>query len=591
MLEAARLAAAALSVGFHVAIIFSGIIPALIVRPAHLALAMPFVFVFGPRGGRVSRIAGWVLCALGLASCGYVMAWRRDLVDQYGSLEGGLQHVVAVVLLLVVLDMARRAIKPVMPAIALIVLLYGLYGDLIPGEWGHGGMPLESFLGTLTITEGGIWGTLTATSAELVAPFMILGAFVAAGEAGTGFLTFAQKVAGRFRAGAAKVQVIASALYGMISGSASANVASTGTITIPTMIRQGYPRAFAAATEAVASTGGQIMPPIMGAGVFLMASLIQVPYSDLMIVAAPPAVLYFLTAWFGVHQTAVASGIEVATRESIPTWGAVARTLPFFLAPLGVLIVMLVASDYTAGYAGAVATAIAAALLLLDDRLRVSLRRFAARFREALIAAAEQIAMVASVIVCAGIITGVFHMTGVGVKITSLIVGLAGGQLWAVLALTALACIALGMELPTTAAYVICISVAGPALGNLGLPPLQAHLFVFWYALLCTLTPPVCGNVFIAASIAETPWLPVAWRAMRLGGGLFVVPLAFIAHPALLTFAATPLVTTLATIKVGIGLWFFTYALVGGRRHGLAGAALRLGAGALSAALMFAYGF
>jgi TRAP transporter 4TM/12TM fusion protein len=353
------------------------------------------------------------------------------------------------------------------------------------------------------------------------------------------------------------------------------------------MIRQGYPRAFAAATEAVASTGGQIMPPIMGAGVFLMASLIQVPYSDLMIVAAPPALLYFLTAWFGVHQTAVAGGIEVASREAIPSWGDVARTLPFFLAPLGVLIVMLVASDYTAGYAGAIATAIAAALLLLDDKLRVSLPRFIERVHEALIAAAEQIAMVASVIVCAGIITGVFHMTGVGVKITSLIVGMAGGQLWVVLVMTALACIALGMELPTTAAYVICISVAGPALGNLGLPPVQAHLFVFWYALLCTLTPPVCGNVFIAASIAETPWLPVAWRAMRLGGGLFVVPLAFVANPALLTFATTPLLTTLATVKVGIGLWFFTYALVGGR----GGAWLRVGAAVVSAAVIFAYGF
>ncbi len=586
MFEATRLATAAASVGFHVYIIFSGLLPALILRPIHLACAMPFVFVFGAKGSAPARAFGGVLCGIGLAGCAYIVFWRRDLLDQYGSLEGWWQHAVSVALLLVVLDMARRAIKPVMPSIALIVLLYGLFGEYIPGEWGHAGLPLESFLGTLVIAEGGLWGTLTGTSAELVAPFMILGAFVAAGEAGTGFLTFAQKLAGRYRAGAAKVQVIASALYGMISGSASANVASTGTITIPTMIRQGYPPMFAAATEAVASTGGQIMPPVMGAGVFLMASLIQIPYSDLMVIAAPPALLYFLTAWFGVHQSAVQMRIEATSPDAIPSWAAVARTLPFFLAPLGVLTVMLAATEYTAGYAGAVATLVAAALLPFDASLRVSWRRVADRTKEALVAAAEQIAMVASVIVCAGIITGVFHMTGLGVKITSLIVGLAGGQLWAVLLMTAIACIALGMELPTTAAYVICISVAGPALTALGLPPIQAHLFVFWYALLCTLTPPVCGNVFIAASIAETPWLPVAWRAMRLGAGLFIVPLAFVANPALLTFASSPLLTTLATIKVGLGLWCFTYAAVGGR----GGAALRVVSLAASAAIIFLFG-
>ena len=582
----ARLAAAALSVGFHIYIIFSGLLPALVLRPLHLACAMPFVFVFGVKGSARARGAAAVICAIGLAGCAYIVFNRRELLDQYGSLEGWLQHAVAIVLLLVVLDMARRAIKPVMPTIAAIVLLYGLFGEYIPGEWGHAGLPLESFLGTLVIAEGGIWGSLTSTSAELVAPFMILGAFVAAGEAGTGFLTFAQKLAGRFRAGAAKVQVIASALYGMISGSASANVASTGTITIPTMIRQGYPRMFAAATEAVASTGGQIMPPVMGAGVFLMASLIQVPYSDLMVVAAPPALLYFLCAWFGVHQSAIAMGIEATSPDAIPSWGDVARTLPFFLAPLAVLTAMLGATEYTAGYAGAVATVVALVLLPFDASLRFSLSRLAERSGEALVAAAEQIALVASVIVCAGIITGVFHMTGLGVKITSLIVGLAGGQLWAVLLMTAVACIALGMELPTTAAYVICISVAGPALTALGLPPIQAHLFVFWYALLCTLTPPVCGNVFIAASIAETPWLPVAWRAMRLGGGLFIVPLAFVANPSLLTFATTPFRTTLATVKIAVGLWFFTYAAVGGR----GGWPLRVGALAVSAALIFLMG-
>jgi len=584
---AAKLVLAAVSVAFHIGIVFSGLIPALILRPLHVALAMPFVFVFGPARCRLATAIGYAFCAIGVAFCLYIVAFRRELVDQYGTVEGWFQYAMAVALIVIVLEMARRAVKPVMPAVALIVLLYGLLGEHIPGEWGHAGMPLDSFLGTLVLSEAGLWGSLTAVSAELVAPFLILGAFVAAGEAGTGFMALAQKIAGRFRAGAAKVEVIASALYGTISGSASANVASTGTFTIPIMIRQGYPPPFAAAVEAVASTGGQIMPPVMGAGVFLMATLIQIPYSELMVIATPPAFLFFLTAWFGVHHFAIGLGLRAMSPDAIPSWRTVLTTFPFFMGPLGALIAIIAFTDYTATFAGVCATVLAAALLLFDAQMRVSLRQFAERAAGAVGAAAEQIGSIAAIIVCAGIITGVFHMTGFGVKLTSLIVGFAGGKLWVALLLTAVACIILGMELPTTAAYVICIAVAGPALVQLGLPPLQAHLFVFWYALLCTITPPVCGNVFIAASIADTPWLPVAWRAMRLGAGLFIVPLGFIANPSLLAIGTTPLLAVLATVKVGIALWLFSYALVGA--HG--GAALRLGAAIAGCVVLFAYGF
>ncbi|MBL0931635.1 MAG: TRAP transporter large permease subunit, partial [Alphaproteobacteria bacterium] len=199
--------------------------------------------------------------------------------------------------------------------------------------------------------------------------------------------------------------------------------------------------------------------------------------------------------------------------------------------------------------------------------------------------AAEQIAMIAAVILCASLITGVFHMTGVGVKITSLIVGIAGDNLWIALLLTAVACIALGMELPTTAAYVICIAVAGPALIKMGLAPLQAHMFVFWYALLCTITPPVCGNVFIASTIAKTPWLPVSLRAMRIGLGLFMVPLAFVANPSLLAVLTDPWLAIAATVKIGVGLWFLSYAVIADTPL-----LKRLGAFLVGGAIVFAFG-
>ena len=586
--DLAMLACAAASVGFHVYVVLGGLVPNLISRPLHLLFAIPFVFFFtGANRSTLDRVASWVLGGLGVAGCLYIVLNRRELADQYGSLSSWFQIALAIVLILVVLDMARRAVQPVMPAIAAIVLAYGLLGHLLPGDIGHNGQPLTSFLGTLVISEGGLWGSLTGTSLELIAPFLILGAFVAAGDAGAGFMAIAQQIAGRFRAGAAKVEVVASALYGTISGSASANVASTGTFTIPAMIRNGYPAPFAASVEAVASTGGQIMPPVMGAGIFLMAEFLRMRYEDLMVVAALPALVFFFTCWFGVDRYAVTLGLHGMRAEELPGWRKVARTLPFFALPLGTLIVLFVQTDYTPQFCGVLALCVAAALLAFDQSLRLRLGLFLGRLRNAVVAAAQQVAGIAAVMICAGIIVGVFHITGLGVKFTSLIVGLSGGQLWAALILTALACIALGMELPTTAAYAICIAVAGPALIELGLQPLQAHLFVFWYALLCTITPPVCGNVFIAARIAQTPWLPVAWRAMRLGGALFVVPVGFIVNPSLLALGSDPLLALAAGAKMTLGMFLFSYGAIGRNEDWLR----RIAALLASAAVIMLYGF
>ncbi|BBK36382.1 C4-dicarboxylate ABC transporter [Allostella sp. ATCC 35155] len=563
--RAVVLACAFASVGFHLWLVVSGLLPTLVTRPLHLALALPFVFLFAP-GGRAARVTGAVLCAVGVAGCLWI-AWERErLVDQYGVVVGWFQHGLAVVLILVVLEMARRSVKAVMPTVAALCLLYGLFGQHLPGVFGHPGLPVDTFLGTLVVAEGGLWGQLTGVSVDLVAPFLILGSLVAAGDAGAGFMSFATRVAGRFRAGSAKVEVVASALYGTISGSASANVVTTGTMTIPAMIRAGYPRPFAAAVEAVASTGGQIMPPVMGAGVFLMAELIRTPYSELMVAASLPALLFFAAAWIGIDQFAVRLGLLGLPASALPSWGTVARTIPFFLVPLAIVIAVLGFTAYTAQFGAALAAGAALLLLLGDAAGRVDFRRWIARIANAAEDGARQIAHIAAVIICAGLIVGVFNMTGLGVKITSAILDLSGERLWLALLLTACACLVLGMELPTTAAYVICVAVAGPALGKLGLPPLQAHMFVFWYALLCTITPPVCGTVFIAAGIAQTPWLPVAWWAMRLGLGLFVVPLAFVQHPALLELGMAPLTALAATVKVGAGLWLLSYAVIRGDR-------------------------
>jgi TRAP-type uncharacterized transport system fused permease subunit len=249
-------------------------------------------------------------------------------------------------------------------------------------------------------------------------------------------------------------------------------------------------------------------------------------------------------------------------RKEIPTGRMVRRLAPFFIIPFSLLLGFMLLSGYTPQFAAGIAIFASAVLLVTNEKLECSPGLFTSRLTTALVNGANQIAMIASIIICAGIVIGVLNMTGLGVKITSIILGMAGGNLWIALLLTAMACLVLGMEVPTTAAYVICVSVAGPALQKLGLPELHAHLFVFWYALLSTITPPVCGTVFIAAGMAQTPWIPVAGQAMRLGLGLYFVPLAMVANPALILMASHPLWALLAFAKTGLGLWLLSISLI-----------------------------
>jgi len=568
---AMALLAAIVLVGFHLWNAFAGLIPNLITRPAHLLLALPWIFVFGlkPDATPLSRWSGAAFAAAGAGACAYIMINRRELIFQYGALDGWVQFAIAITLIVVVLEMARRAIKIVLPAVAVLVLGYAFLGDLIPGYFGHAGIPPDYLLGTLVITGGGLWGTLTGTSVDTIAMFVILGGFISAGQAGTGFMAFATQIAGRLRAGAAKVAILSSAFYGSISGVSAANTATTGMITIPAMKRLGYPPQLAAATEAVASTGGQILPPVMGAGIFVMAELVRVPYTEIMVAALLPAILFFVAAWFGVHIYALRTNLSAVPKEMLPGWAAVARSVPFFLLPFGILVGTLVFTSYTLAYAAVFASAATWATLIFEPDGRMSLSGWWNRTLVALVTAAQQVSIIAAVIICAGIVVGVFNMTGLGVKLTSVILSASGQSLWIALLLTALAGLVLGMELPTTAAYVICAAVAAPALVALGVPELYAHLFVFWYALLCTITPPVCGNVFIAAGIAQTPWLPVAGNAMRLGVGLFIVPLGFIANPALLELAATPVAALAAMAKIALGLWLISFAAIGAQKRPL----------------------
>lgn len=567
-------------VAFHIGLIFSGLVPNLVSRPLHLALILPWVFVFGVTG-RWKLASGVVLSVIGIAAALWVALNADMLGDQYGFLENRFQIGVGFALLAVVIEAARRAIGWPLPMVASAALLYAFFGHHIPGEFGHSGLPLRSFLGTMTIAEGGIWGSLTAVSVGVVSIFVIFGAVLNAGEAGQGFMNIAAAAAGRLSGGAAKVSVLSSALFGSISGSASANVASTGAITLPAMTRLGYPKRLAAGVEAVASSGGQIMPPLMGAGAFVMVELTSTPYTQIMGAALLPAILYFWAVWVGIDAYATRYDLKGLDAADRPAPRDVIVTSLFFLLPFTVLMLGMFAAGYTPQYAACLAILAGAILLLLDGNLSFDMARTSQRLIEALLTASRQVAMIAAIIFCASIIIGVLGSTGLGVKITSVILQGSGGTLWGSLLLTALACLILGMEVPTTAAYVICVSVAGPALMKLGLEPLQAHLFVFWFALLSTITPPVCGAVFIASGMVQENWIKVAVTSMALGVGLYLIPLGMVTWPVVIRLPSDPVGAMGAFVVLGVALAALSFALISRRPRAQRAGLLILGAGLL----------
>ncbi|MDA7546521.1 TRAP transporter fused permease subunit [Alphaproteobacteria bacterium] len=568
------------SIIFHIFLIFSGLVPNLVSRPLHMALIIPWVFLYKNKNFS-KNIISYVFVVLGVFCCLWTSFNHELLSDQYGFLEGDFQTFISLSLLLIVLEMARRSVGWPLPLVSLLSLLYGMFGNFIPGEFGHPGIPINSFLGTLTIAEGGIWGTLTGVSVSIVAIFVIFGSFLNSGEAGSGFMNIAIAFAGRLKGGAAKVSVISSALFGSISGSASANVASTGMVTLPAMLKLGYPRRLAASVEAVASSGGQIMPPLMGAGAFVMVELTGVPYNQIILAALLPAILFFFAVWVGIDFYSKKYDLKPINKENLPKKSLVLLTSIFFFIPFSVLLIFMYIG-FTPQYSAAVAILVSFFLLFFNIDNGFNFKIGLNRFFKACISSGSQISLIGSIILCASIIIGILSITGLGVKLTSFIISASGNNIWPALLLTGLACLVLGMEVPTTAAYVICVSVAGPALVDMGLELLQVHLFVFWFALLSTITPPVCGTVFIAAGMVSENWLKVSITSMSLGIGLYFIPLAMIANKSIIELNSTFILSILAFVKIATGLTLLSYSIIS--KHNVF---LRLGGFFISIFIMF----
>ena len=527
----------------------------LIQRSIHVGFALVLTFMlFSMRGkgGRTVSIFDWLIVGIAIASTAWVaISYDRFMTRQALNTT---DIVLGLLTVLIVMEAARRLIGLVFAILAASSIAYALAGPHIPMPFTHRGFGVDVIVNHLYTTDLGLWGVTTAVSANVVAIFIIFGSILFFAGGGTTFMNIALILAGRTVGGPAKVATISSALFGTISGSAAANVAVTGSFTIPMMKRLNYDKNFAAGVESTASTGGQLMPPIMGAAAFIMAELLSVPYVDIMVAALIPALLMYGGVFMGVHFGSKRRGYARLRDDEIPDWRAVLgpRQLIPLLGPIAVLLYYLFAGS-TPQRAGFAATITAILLFLLQNANVAALRGRVLSLVRALESAGYALILIAVLAATAQIVIGIIGLTGVGVRFTSILISFSGGSLIAGLLITMAIALVLGMGMPTTGAYLLAASVLAPALIRMGLEPLQAHMFVFYFAIISAITPPVCAAVFVAAGIAQSDWLKSAFAAMRLGVVAFIIPYMFVYSPALM-LQGEPLTVAMAVISAAIGV-------------------------------------
>lgn len=515
-----------------------GTFPSIAQRAIHLAFAMVLAWlIFGPKStvGRLHWIT-WILIAVTIFDGAYLAVNGLELLARMSYFEplSAFQMAVGISLIVMLVECSRRTVGYAFTIILLVLILYAYFGSYFSGNLYHRGFSVMWITDHLVFTTNGIFGLPSGVSATYIYMFLLFGAFIERTGAGQFLMDLAVAMAGRYRGGPAKVAVLGSGLFGMISGSAVANVVTTGSMTIPLMKRLGFKPSFAAGVEAVASSGGQFTPPLMGATAFLVAEFTGLSYLYVAAAAAVPAALYFMAVIWQVHFRALKDGLEGMPAEDMPPVGGVMRNGWFYILAVIVLLAMLLIG-YTPMRAGLVATAVLVVIgtivkLARRDDWREILLMIADGLKNAAIVAVQ----VAIILNAAGIVIGLVQMTGLGLRFSSLILDLGGQNLGMILFLIMLTSILLGMGLPTVGAYIIQVSLTVPVLTSLGIVPLASHLFVFYFATLSAITPPVAVAAYAAAAIAKSGPMATAMIAIRLAIAGFIVPFMFVLDPALL---------------------------------------------------------
>ncbi|GAJ97641.1 LOW QUALITY PROTEIN: TRAP-type uncharacterized transport system, fused permease component [Geomicrobium sp. JCM 19055] len=537
---------------FHLYTAFFGVFESIAQRSIHLAFALVLVFaLYRPTKNQEGKRIPWydiVAILLVLGSFQYFALNAIDISARltYVTPLSTLEIVIGVIASILLIEATRRVVGRAFTIIVLAFLGYGFFGQYLPGGLEHRGFDLMWILDHLFYSTMGVFSTPLGVSATFIFLFILFGKFLEVSGAGNFFINLSVGLMGKYRGGPAKTAVAGSAILGTISGSAVANTATTGPFTIPLMKRTGYKGTFAAAVEAVSSAGGQIIPPIMGAAAFIIASYLGVPYIEVAIAAIIPAILYYVCVYFQV---------DLRAKKRRPRWYAKRndskgnRTRRWnVLLPLLIIVIMLVM-----GYSPMRAALFAIASVIVVAAFKAATRLSFGTMFKALDLGARAALETAIACASAGFIIGVISMTGIGLQFSSMILAISGDSLFITLLLTMVASLLLGLGLPTVAAYIVQVPLTIPALVQLGVEPMAAHLFVFYFAILSAITPPVALASFAASGIANTNPLQTSLVALRLGIAGFIVPFMFVYGPSLI-WIGTPgeVVITLTTALVGV---------------------------------------
>ena len=538
-----------------------GVLDAQLQRAVHLGFGLMLVFLLFPTFKSWSRhqihLLDVFLAVLGAGAPAYIYLQYSSLVLRSGTVTAT-DMVVGILGILLVIEATRRVVGIPMVTIVCLFLVYAFAGPYMPGILAHRGLTLNQLVSHLYFTTEGIFGIPLGVSSTFIFLFILFGAYLESTGLGKFFIDLANAVAGWASGGPAKVAVLSSALMGTVSGSSVANVVGTGSFTIPMMKKLGYHKDFAGAVEAAASTGGQLMPPVMGAAAFLMAEFVGVPYIDIVKAAVIPAILYFSGVWLGVHFEAKRNNLKGIPRSQLPKAWDIFRERGHLAIPLVVIIYLLVS-----GYTPMRAALFAIFLSIAASFLRKSTRMKPMEIVLGLENGARNVLGVLVACAAAGIIIGVVTKTGVGLKLASALLDLSGGMMLPTMFFTMITALILGMGVPTTANYVITSTIAAPALVQMGVPVLAAHMFVFYFGIIADVTPPVALAAYAGSAISGGNALMTGVNASKLAIAAFIIPYIFVLSPVLLMVNAAPLALLTSTLTAVIGMIGLSASLIG----------------------------
>ena len=523
-------------------------------RSFFLAMILLLCFVPKQKDTTWKKLLDVGLCILSIVTCLYVGMYNDVIKVKFLGLNP-MDLLMGAALVLLILEATRRKSGWAMPIIASGFIFYGFFGYLIPGRYAASHFSVSRIISILYTGTEGIFGSALAIMLSTIYLFIIFGGLLETTGAGKFIIEFSKAVCGRAVGGTAKIATISAMLFGSISGSAVANTAATGSFSIPLMKDSGYSGCFASAICAVASTGGQIMPPVMGAGAFLIAEMVGVSYSKIVLLSSIPALMFYLAIFLTVHYEAKKNNLTGLPADQIPDVKEVLKRDGVTFLPLVLLLVLVIFSGLSVVYSALIATVAQIVIGLIRSKGKIGF------LIEGIVSTTSSVASTAICCACAGIVIGMISLSGLGYSFSSTLMSLSGGNFLLGLLLVLLLGIILGMGLPTTPAFILLASVGGTGLISMGIPPLVTYLVLFWFAQTSNVTPPVCMAAFTAAAISGESPMKVGLTACKLGLPLVVIPMLMVYRSLLFT---GPLFDSIMTVITGtIGLCCFVWLVVG----------------------------